>query len=114
MKRKSVLTIGIFVVLCILVNCVGKNIAAYFKLPLWMDSIGTIAVAYALGPVCGAIVGAAVNISYNFFDDMSLAYALVNILTGVIVGIMAKKGCFTSMFRAMTVGAVLALVSTVV
>ena len=114
MKKKSAFAISGFVFACILINCIGKNIASYFKLPLWLDSIGTMAVAYSMGPVCGAIVGAAGNIAYGFFDGMSVMYAVVNVLMGVIAGFMAKRKFFTTMFGAMSVGAVLAIVSTAV
>ena len=114
MKKKSALYIALFVFVCILINYFGKSMATTLKLPLWMDSIGTVIVAYVLGPVCGAIVGAAVNISYSFFDSISMAYAIVNVLTGIIAGLMAKRNYFTTVFRAMSVGAVLAIVSTAV
>ena len=114
MKKKSALCIALFVFICILINYCGKSMAITLKLPLWLDSIGTIIVAYVLGPVCGAIVGAAVNISYSFFDSVSMAYAIVNVLTGIIAGLMAKRNYFTTVFRAMSVGAVLAIVSTAV
>ena len=114
MKKKSALCIALFVFICILINLIGKNWAIYFKLPIWMDSIGTMCVAYVLGPICGAIVGAAVNIAYSFFDGMSLLYAVVNVLTGLIAGGMAKRKYFTTVFRTMSVGAVLAIVSTAV
>ena len=47
----------LFVACSICINFFGKWFAQFFELPLWMDCIGTIFVAYVLGPVCGGIVG---------------------------------------------------------
>ena len=56
--------ISLFVAVNILINCIGKIVAKELQLPLWLDSFGSVYTAYLLGPVCGAIVGASVNIIY--------------------------------------------------
>ena len=92
MKDKSVLSISLFVLFCIMLNMAGKYLASFYQVPLWLDSMGTVAVACTLGPVCGAIVGATVNVAYGLMDHISFVYAIVNVFIGVIAGIMAKKG----------------------
>lgn len=103
--------ISIFVILCILINYFGKNAAVIWKLPIWLDSVGTIFAAYVLGPVCGAIVGCTVNIIYGLKDPVSYIYAFTSIASGVAVGICARKRMFDSLFRVAETGTILTLIS---
>lgn len=70
---------------CIGINYLGKLFASVLKLPLWLDSIGTI---------IGAICGAANNLIYGFTtgDSITLVYALTSLGIGLVVGIMARLG----------------------
>ena len=94
MQHRKSYEISIFVIGCILINCIGKWLAGALQLPLWMDSFGTVLAAYVLGPICGAFIGAAVNIIYGLHSSLSLVYALTNVALGILVGICARKGFF--------------------
>ena len=53
---------------------------------LWLDSLGTALSAYALGPVCGAIVGVSVNVIYGLlYSGMYMIYGVISALLGVII-----------------------------
>lgn len=74
-------------------NIVGAFIAMNLRLPIYMDSIGTIFIACLLGPryailtgICGSIV------SGITFDIYSLYFAPVQISTGLLAGVMYNKG----------------------
>lgn len=74
-------------------NIVGAFIAFTLKLPIYMDSIGTILVACSLGPRYAVIAGIAGSvISGITFDIYSLYFAPVQVSTGLIAGIMYNKG----------------------
>ncbi|MEG1311805.1 MAG: ECF transporter S component [Romboutsia sp.] len=86
---RSITLVGLGVAL----NVVGAFIALTLKLPIYLDSIGTIFIACLLGPkyavltgVCGSIV------SGMTFDIYSLYFAPVQISTGILAGIMYNKG----------------------
>ena len=75
------------------INIIGALIALTLKLPIYLDSIGTILVACLLGPkyavmtgVCGSLV------SGMTFDPYSLYFAPVQISTGLFAGVMYNKG----------------------
>lgn len=106
--------ISLFVIGCIFINYFGKAVADIFELPVWLDAVGTVFAAYALGPVCGAIVGATVNIIYSFHFDASLLYGLTNIAVGITVGIFAKKGFLKSLFGVLSAAFVVTLISVAV
>lgn len=102
MREKKAYQVVLLIVCSIIVNAVGKNIAVYLRLPIWLDAVGTIYTAYLLGPVCGAIVGFSSNIVYSLLTSSSLVYCLVNTGIGIIVGVLAKKRMFDNLFGVLT------------
>jgi len=97
------------------INYIGKLFAATLKLPLWLDSIGTVLAAMVAGPIVGALCGAINNIIYGLtMDPISFIYALTNVAIGLTVGILAYRGWITSLGRALVAGFLLACVTTVV
>lgn len=92
MKKMNVKNITL-VGLGMAINVVGAFIAYTLKLPVYLDSIGTILVAALLGPKYGAIAGVCGSlISGMTFDIYSIYFAPVQISTGYISGIMFNKG----------------------
>ena len=83
MKKYKDYQIILLTIFCILLNFGGKLLAEKLQLPLWLDSFGTILMAYAIGPFCGAIVGASGNILYGFLDPVSFAYSIIKIVETV-------------------------------
>src|SRR5665647_722606 len=97
------------------INYIGKLFAGVLKLPIWLDSIGTILASMLAGPIAGAICGAINNVIYGLtMDPISFMYALTSIAIGFAVGIMAYKGWIKSIGKAVVVGLVVACVSAVV
>ncbi|MCR5401096.1 MAG: HD domain-containing protein [Treponema sp.] len=92
----------IIVLVSMLANVIGRIIGDTFEPPLWMDCFGTFLTAYALGPVCGAIVGIAGNLLHGFLNPVSSIYSLTSIFIALIVGYMAKKGWMNTLFKTMS------------
>lgn len=88
---------------CIGINYLGKLFAAFLKLPLWLDAIGTCIGAVLGGPVVGAICGAANNIIYGLTtgDNISIVYALTSFGIGLTVGILARLGYMQSFVKSL-------------
>ena len=112
MKNKNGITISLITALLIIVNLAGKWMAQTLSLPVWLDSVGTVAMGYYSGPYCAAVVGFASNIVYGTFVDAQAVYSLVGIAIGIIVGILSKKKMFSSAFGAMSLAMILAIVCT--
>lgn len=97
------------------INYIGKLFASILKLPLWLDSIGTMLASMMAGPIVGAISGAINNIIYGLTaDPISLVYAITSIAIGLTVGILAFKGWFNSWPMAIVSGLIVAFVASVV
>lgn len=114
MKYKKGYLVILITIASIVINLLGRDIASKYNLPVWLDSFGTILIAYIYGPVCGGIVGLVNNIIYGIFVDEQSVYCFVGLIIGVVTGLLAKRGAFKSPFEVMTLGAELALICTAI
>jgi energy-coupling factor transport system substrate-specific component len=97
------------------INYIGKLFAGTLKLPLWLDSIGTVLASMLAGPIIGAISGAVNNIVYGLtVDPVSFVYGLTSIFIGLVAGIMAYKGWIASWPRAVVVGIAVGITAVIV
>ena len=76
----------------IALNIICAFIALTFRIPLYMDSIGTVLIAVTLGPKYAVMTGLCGSIISGTFDVYSLYFAPVQISTGLIAGLAYKKG----------------------
>ena len=97
------------------INYVGKLFAAALKLPLWLDSIGTVLAGMLAGPWIGAISGAVNNIIFGITaDPVSFWYLITSIVIGLLVGYLAMTGWIRNFSRAVVLGLIVALAAAVV
>lgn len=81
------------VAMAVVINIVGGQIALMLRLPIYLDSIGTILTGAVLGPWFGMLP----NLLSGFFmgitvDIYSLYFAPVGIITGIMSGILLHGG----------------------
>lgn len=96
------------------INYLGKLFAGALKLPLWLDSIGTMLSACLAGPIVGAICGAINNIIYGFQDPISFVYAFTSIGIGLAAGILAYKGMFEKFSKVLISGLIITAVAVLI
>ena len=97
------------------INYLGKLFAGLLKLPLWLDSIGTVLASMLAGPIIGAVSGIINNIIYGLtLDPVSTIYAITSGVIGLIVGVMAYKGWLSNIGKAVIVGLVVGLSAAIV
>ncbi|MGL4108389.1 ECF transporter S component [Clostridium sp. LP20] len=78
--------------ICVALNILGAFIALILRIPILLDSIGTIMVAAFLGPTYAVTTGLVSSIiSGVTYDIYSLYFAPVQIIVGAIAGILYKK-----------------------
>ena len=114
MKNWSSIKISLFALFCVVINCAGKFIAQKFNLPLWMDAYGTVLMAYAAGPLCGAVVGITTNLAFGFYDVMSSYYAPVSMVIGIIAGVAARRRWMDSFFGAISSSVLITFASGII
>jgi energy-coupling factor transport system substrate-specific component len=76
----------------------GQAVGAALKIPVYLDSIGTILVGALAGPVAGAATGFLANMLWTFVvpppfnSSVAAAFAIVAAAIGVLAGIFGRAG----------------------
>jgi hypothetical protein len=110
------LAIGLNVIL-------GQTVASALKIPIYLDSIGTILVGALAGPIPGLLTGFLANILWTyvvpppFNSSVAAAFAIVAAVIGLLAGIFGRVGWLRPRSNRsagdLVVGAVVALVIVV-
>ena len=95
----KLIQILVLIVLGIFINRFLADLAIFFQLPLYLDSVGTIVVAVIGGYSPGAIVGFLTNFIGGFVDSSTFYYGTINVMIGVCAGIAARRGYFEKVYR---------------
>ena len=78
-----------FLALAAVINLVGGTLALVLRLPIYLDSIGTILTGALLGPVYGMLPGLISGLISGFTSDIyALYYIPVQLLTGLLSGLV--------------------------
>lgn len=96
-------------------NIVGHLIAdKALKLPIFLDTMGTILAAVLAGPVVGLLTGGLTNVVIGLTITPSwLPYFIVNLLVGLFAGWLAQRGWFATLAKTVVSGLVLMLVAVI-
>ncbi len=99
----------------IAINIVIGQIVAVLKLPVFLDSIGTVLVAIVAGPWAGAATGILSNVIWGLaVDPNALPWFPVAMMIGFVAGWLAIAGWFKSWVKVAGSGVVLALTAAIV
>jgi len=76
----------------------GQAVASALKIPIYLDSVGTILVGALAGPVAGAATGFLTNVLWTFVlppplnSAVAAAFAIVGAVIGVLAGVFGRVG----------------------
>lgn len=93
-KEKLGLMTVLLLPIGIAINFIGGQVVALLKLPIFLDSIGTILVGALGGPVAGAIAGLLTNLILGMTAPSFIPFAVVSVAVGLVAGFCGKKGMF--------------------
>ncbi|WP_066025287.1 ECF transporter S component [Enterococcus mundtii] len=93
MTQKKITTRMITIMaLSIGINFLGGTIALWLRLPIYLDSIGTIFAGALLGPIPGVLTGLSSSLLSGVTMDMfSLYYSPIQIITGLLAGLILPQ-----------------------
>lgn len=114
MKNINYVGIAVTAVLSILLNIGGHVFTIICPVPFWLDTVGTMISALLCGPIVGGAVGFLSNlISRVCFGGTSIIFALINIIIGLTVGFISKKGLCGSLFGSLCTGILMGLITVI-
>ena len=96
------------------VNFVGGQLASILKLPMYLDTIGTIFAAMLCGPWVGAVTGGLTNVVTGIANQVNFAFIPVNVIAGLVIGFLARKQMFSVWWKWLISMFVMAWVSIIV
>jgi energy-coupling factor transport system substrate-specific component len=105
----------VLIPVAIAINVVMGQIVVLLKLPVYLDSIGTVLVGAICGPWAGALTGTLSNIIWGLaIDPNAFPWWPVALFIGYMSGRMANWGFFKSWWKVVVTGFVVALTAATV
>jgi energy-coupling factor transport system substrate-specific component len=85
--------------IAVAVNFVGGQLASLLKIPLYLDTIGTIFASLLAGPWIGALSGALTNVVTGIANPVNFAFIPVNVAVGLVTGFLARGKWFSTWWK---------------
>ncbi len=107
----------VLISVAIVINIVVGNIVqVVLKLPIYIDSIGTVLVAVLAGPLPGAVTGALSNLIWGilFANPTIMPFAVTAFCIGLVTGWLASRQIFKNILWTMVGGIVTGVVAATV
>ncbi len=99
--------------IAVAVNFVGGQLASLLKLPLYLDTIGTIFASMLCGPWVGALAGALTNVVTGIANPVNFAFIPVNVIVGLVTGFLARANMFSNWWKWLVSMVLMALASII-
>lgn len=105
----------VLIPVAIAINVVMGEIVVQLKLPVYLDSIGTVLVGALCGPWAGALTGMLSNMIWGLaIDPNAFPWFPVAFFIGLVSGFCAQSGLFKSWWKVIVTGFVVALTAAIV
>ena len=113
-KKEFSTVVLVLIPVAIAINIVIGQIVFWLKLPVYLDSIGTMLVAVVAGPWAGALTGTLSNLIWSLFEPTALPWVPVSLAIGFVTGLCAIAGLFKTWWRVIIAGFLVALTAAIV
>ncbi|MBG0790288.1 MAG: ECF transporter S component [Desulfovibrionaceae bacterium] len=105
----------VLIAVAIALNIVVGQLVSLLKLPIFLDSIGTILVAVLAGPWAGGLAGLLTNLIWGAITSpVAAAFAPVAMVIGIAAGFCAKYGLFRNWWLVIIAGLIITVFNAVV
>ena len=105
----------VLIPVAIAINIVIGQVVIWLKLPVYLDSIGTVFVGVLCGPWAGALTGALSNtVGGILFDPGWWPWIPVAAVIGLTAGLCANAGLFKTWWKVAVTGFLIAVAATIV
>lgn len=115
MQKEFTTMTWVLIPVAIAINLTIGQIVLVLKLPVYLDSIGTVLVGVICGPWAGALTGAISNIIAGIILDPGwFPWFPVAAVIGATAGVMANIGYFKNWWKVVVTGFIIAVAATIV
>ena len=104
----------VLIPVAIAINIAVGQLVAMLKLPVFLDSIGTVLVGVLCGPWAGALTGALANTIWGLFNPDALPWWPVAFFIGLVAGFCANAGLFKNWWKVILSGFFIALTAAII
>lgn len=114
--RKEFSTLSIVLIpVAIAINIAVGQLVVTLKLPLYLDSIGTVLVGVLVGPWAGALTGFLANVVWTLTGlfPQAIAWGGVAAIIGALAGVFARAGWMKSWSRAALAGLITGIIAAI-
>ena len=96
------------IVFSIAINMIGGQLSSTLKLPIFLDSIGTLICALLAGPWVALFSGLLTNLLWGLISGpIAAAFAPVAMMIGLSAGLLARAGGFRTLPRVILSGVII-------
>ncbi|UZP68533.1 ECF transporter S component [Desulfovibrio mangrovi] len=105
----------VLIAVAIVLNIVVGQLVSLLKLPVFLDSIGTVLVGVLAGPWAGGLAGLLTNLIWGMFTSpVAAAFAPVAMVIGIAAGYTARYNLFRHWWLAIIAGIIITVFNAVV
>ena len=92
LKNRSNIMAIMFCIAGVMFNLLLNYVVTRFKLPLYLDTVGTVAIAGMGGYLPGVLVGFITNIMKSLYNEESMYYGVLNVLIALFAALFIRRG----------------------
>ncbi len=105
----------VLIAVAIVLNIVVGQLVSLLKLPIFLDSIGTVLVGVLAGPWAGGLTGLLTNLIWGVISSpVAAAFAPVAMVIGIAAGLCARYGLFRTWWLAIISGVIITVFNSIV
>ncbi|WP_320169842.1 ECF transporter S component [Maridesulfovibrio sp.] len=113
-KEFSTFTV-VLIAVAIVMNIAVGQLVSLLKIPVFLDSIGTVLVAILAGPVAGGLTGLLTNLIWGMVTSpVAAAFSPVAMIIGIVAGVCARYGLFRNLWMALLSGVIITVFVSIV
>jgi energy-coupling factor transport system substrate-specific component len=113
-KTFSTVTLALIAFAIVLNMAIGQ-LVSLLKLPIFLDSIGTILVGILAGPLAGGLTGLLTNLIWGLISSpVAAAFAPVAMAIGIVAGLCAQYGLFKTWWQVIIAGVIITIFNAIV
>lgn len=114
-KEDFTTTTIVLMSIAIVINIVAGQLVSMLKLPIFLDSIGTVLVGLLAGPWAGGLTGLLTNLIWGMLTSpVAAAFSPVAMAIGIVAGLCAQYGLFKTWWLAIISGVIITVFNAIV